>query len=207
MLPAYEDPSIGWSSEQQLPVNVDPLDNKLEDDGGARPHRAHLRAGPWQADGFVLPVQRWQAGGHGRWSSERWPLRRGRLFLVPGDSPVGFRLPMKTLPYVPPSAYPYIQLAGPDRDALTRCRAITSSGRPRRRRSSRSSNPTRRVRTALTVEPRDGVLCVFMPPTRAARGLSRTARGRRGRSRESATRRCASKAIRRRPTAGSTSSR
>ena len=122
--------------------------------------------------GFVLPVQRWNAEAKPAWRSERWPLRRGKLFLVPGDSPVGLRLPMKTLPHVKPSDYPVRSRAGPAgparriarADAVPPGRALRSPARSSRRKPN-SSPPKARCAPRLTVEPRDGVLCVFMPPT------------------------------------------
>nr|WP_272210470.1 transglutaminase family protein [Marinicella sp. W31]MDC2876354.1 transglutaminase family protein [Marinicella sp. W31] len=29
-----------------------------------------------------------------KWVSEKWTTRRGRIYLIPGDSPIGFRLPL-----------------------------------------------------------------------------------------------------------------
>ena len=52
----------------------------------------------------VLPVTRDGA----RWRTGPWFLRRERCYLIPGDSPVGYRLPLDSQPWVSKSDYPYI---------------------------------------------------------------------------------------------------
>src|SRR5208337_4162916 len=59
--------------------------------------------------GYVMPIQVWHSQERGRrWVTERWALRRKKLFLVPGDSPVGFRLPLGSLSYIAPTNYPNV---------------------------------------------------------------------------------------------------
>src|SRR5690606_13099314 len=124
------------------------------------------------------PIQRWQAQAqpHG-WRSEKWKLRRGHLYLVPGDSPVGYRLPLEALPHVPPSAYPFVNPADPtaiggelpdfETPAADRAQPVASfaaaeGAQERVEQSLKEMEGA--VRTAIAVEPRDGRLCVFMPP-------------------------------------------
>jgi uncharacterized protein (DUF2126 family) len=168
---AYEDPAHWIVKEGDLPENVTPLDSKIEDpETRARMLRVFER-GLSRPSGFVLPIQRWNAPAGRGWVSEKWALRRGKLFLVPGDSPVGYRLPLASLPYVPPAAYPFVMEQDPldirsdlpDPDDL---RNIYLQGA---RDSERQEQVEQRavegaVRTALAIEPRDGVVCVFMPP-------------------------------------------
>lgn len=107
-LPAFEDPWHFINREQQLPQNLDPFNARLDDPM----ERARLARvfdhGLGKPTGYVLPVQRWQSKAGRGWVSEPWSTRAGRLLLTPGDSPVGLRLPLDSLPYIEPSDYPYI---------------------------------------------------------------------------------------------------
>ncbi|MEO3386755.1 transglutaminase family protein [Mesorhizobium sp. CAU 1741] len=176
VVPAFEDTAEWVIKEGNLPENVTPENSKLKDpEERARLARVFER-GLTEPSGYVLPIQRWQAkAAGGGWQSEAWKLRRGRLFLVPGDSPVGFRLPLGALPYVPPSQYPYVHPADPTemRGALP---DVERPHPPQAVASFTEAAPTQTlvqqelsdadgaVRTAMSVEPRDGRLCVFMPP-------------------------------------------
>ncbi|MGR3455832.1 transglutaminase family protein [Pseudooceanicola sp.] len=182
--PAYEDPAEWLLKEANLPENVTPENNRLKD-----PEERHRMAkvferGLTEPSGYVLPVQAWQSRAAGRrWRSEKWTLRRGKIFLVPGDSPVGYRLPLGTLPYVPPAQYPYTYIVDPtvDRGPLPDYHAEPGmpEAMPEHSQPVSAAVPTGpvqdvieqhltelggAVRTALSVEPRDGRLCVFMPP-------------------------------------------
>lgn len=163
IMPAYEDTAYWLQKESELPVNVDPSDSKLSDpEARARMARV-FEQGLNNPRGFVLPVQRWNAAP--RWRSERWQLRRSHLFLMPGDSPLGLRLPLDSLGYVPPDQYPYIVERDP-MEARGKLPVFSLPARPDapERLEPEQLNTSVPVRTAMSVEVRDGVLCAFMPP-------------------------------------------
>ena len=118
VLPAFEDPVKYALRERELPVNVDPLDSKLEDaEERARLLRVFER-GLKTPVGFVLPIEKNYTYDGPAWHSGMWMLRsssggRQRLYLVPGDSPLGLRLPLESLPWVKKEQYPFIHEADP----------------------------------------------------------------------------------------------
>ncbi|MEL6217963.1 MAG: transglutaminase family protein [Pseudomonadota bacterium] len=200
--PAYEDTAAFLLREQQLAINVDPEDSKLEDaEERARLARVFDR-GLSEPSAFVLPVQLAQAQSRERrgrrtfrWASERWATRRGKLFLIPGDSPAGFRLPLQSLGWLPEDACPQVYERDPfapfeplplrmvtqvpgglgPAGATPPTAAITPTMQ-RRGHPNAASEPvpvggvitTAAVRTALTIEPRNGTLCIFLPPLPSA---------------------------------------
>jgi len=179
VVPAFEDPAEWVLKEGALPENVTPANSRLEDpEERARIARVFAR-GLTEPAGYVLPIQRWQARSSGpRWRSETWKLRRGNLYLIPGDSPVGFRLPLGSLPHIPPASYPYVNVADPTEergplpdfdmgDGAHRAQPMahfTATGETQARVEQETGDFGGAVRTAMSIEPRDGRLCVFMPP-------------------------------------------
>jgi len=174
VVPAFEDPAEWILKEANLPENVSPENSRLKDPEERNRIARVFERGLNTPSGYVLPVQRWQAKASSNWLSERWKLRRGHLFLAPGDSPVGFRLPLGTLPHVPPASFPYIHPADPseERGPLpepgARPQPVSAVdpavGVQQEIVEQTLSTLDGVVRTAMAVEPRDGRLCVFMPP-------------------------------------------
>ncbi len=161
VLPAFEDPALWIQKEAGLPHNVDPTNSKLSDPEERLRMARVFDHGLNTPKGFVLPIQRWNPAVKpqlGRWRSERWKVRRGHLFLTPGNSPLGLRLPIASLEHIPPEEFPYIVEQDPmePRDELT-VSGLDADGADEKPK-------LEPVRTAMSIEVRDGILCAFMPP-------------------------------------------
>jgi len=174
--PAFEDTYYYLWKEGQLPANVDPLKADLKDPGERRRLARILEAGLNTPAGFVLPLT-WNYI-QGGWHSAAWDLRRGHIFLTPGDSPMGLRLPLEALPWMAPekreqrheqSLFAPLPALGDIYGEVTRRYSAADVEAPPRPQI-RTQLPADDVRyvnvphTALCVESRDGHLHIFMPP-------------------------------------------
>jgi uncharacterized protein (DUF2126 family)/transglutaminase-like putative cysteine protease len=172
-LPAYEDPAHFLLIEQKLPIDLDPATNQLDDPQERARVIKVFERGLDRPSGYVMPIQVWHSKARGRsWVTERWGFRRQRLFLLPGDSPIGFRLPIGSLPSFGASNQPRVipidpfaaHAALPPREVLLRDRrqSVTLVAPPAT--PIAPNEVIGSVRTAIAIEPRNGHLCVFMPP-------------------------------------------
>jgi len=187
IIAAYEDVWNLLGKEQGFPVNIDPLQRDLSD-AAERSQLARMLEGAMREPaGFVLPLKPHvtpsgtQAAGIARntvrWSSSRWPLRREHLYLIPGDSPLGLRLPLDSLPWVAPDEQdpqhppdPFAPL-----DELAHAPAADASEREAAAPEQPKVEPGRSmgevIHTALCAQVRRGHLYIFLPPLPSAEEL------------------------------------
>jgi len=107
--PGYEDTWYYLWRERRLPVNVDPFDARLDDEMERVRLRRVFDSGLASVTGYVLPLARERdlpLQGP-RWVTGPWYFRDERMYLIPGDSPMGYRLPLDSLPWVSSTDYPY----------------------------------------------------------------------------------------------------
>ena len=165
----YEDTWYYLWRERRLPVNVDPFDARLEDElERARLHRVFSQ-GLDQEVGYLLPLQALDTGLNDvtTWHSGKWFVRDERLYLTPGDSAMGWRLPLDSLPWTAPTDRQVLIDKDPyaPREPLPVFNAqkqaalppkMQHPGQPARATApSRFTSDTSTVRTALCVEIRD----------------------------------------------------
>ncbi len=113
LTPAFEDVFYCLWKERRLPVNVDPLQSNLKDPLERQRLARLFDRGIDAVTGYVLPLQRNWAGDRLHWQSGPWPVRADRLHLTPGDSPMGLRLPLDSLPWVSALDHPWIHPEDP----------------------------------------------------------------------------------------------
>ena len=192
IFPAHEDTWYYLWRERKLPTNVDPFDARLADPLERDRIRKVFSQGLDKVVGHVLPVARHESrhesthpSGTPRWQSGAWYLRSERCYLIPGDSAMGYRLPLDSQPWAAAADMPWVQ--PPDQTQpfaplasyrrlrfLERARAAMGPESAARTPSAPAAKAPRLhesaaaiTRTALCAEPRDGRLYLFMPPTTA----------------------------------------
>jgi uncharacterized protein (DUF2126 family)/transglutaminase-like putative cysteine protease len=171
LIAAYEDVWDALKAERAIPANVDPLERNLKD-AGERSRLAQLLDGALgEPAGFVLPLKPAPepVAGRRRWLSSPWPLRREHLYLVPGDSPLGLRLPLSSLPWVAPEDQDQPQPPDPFEARAALARTVESHAgekvaKPTRAKVAVGESAREVIHTALCVQARAGRVHVFLPP-------------------------------------------
>ncbi|MFT3860118.1 DUF2126 domain-containing protein [Micropruina sp.] len=159
VLPAYEDPLVELMNEAQRPDGArpddpDPDDPALADEASRAAKVAEIDTGRGAARGWVVPVFR--LADEGQWATARWRPRRKQLFLTPGTSPLGYRLPLSSLAWN--TAPDDIERSPLEMTGLLPI--IVEGEAPAAVVRDIEESP----RTALCVEEREGRLYVFLPP-------------------------------------------
>ena len=179
-LPAYEDTWYYLWKERRLPVNVDPIHNELNNPLDRARLARVFEQGLSHVVGFALPLRRTGDDEARAWRTGPWFFRPDRMYLLPGDSPMGYRLPLDSLPWVTERDYPYVYERDPmaPRPPLAARQRFRFSDRVEdggdmRAMGWREQVPLkpepgqpdpRVVRTALCAEVREGLLHIFTPP-------------------------------------------
>ncbi|MEI7956504.1 MAG: transglutaminase family protein, partial [Verrucomicrobiota bacterium] len=151
---------------------LDPLKLDLKQADERRRVAKLIERGLGEAAGYVLPLKALprpadaSSKALARFRSSPWPLRHEHLYLIPGDSPLGLRLPLASLPWVAEgdkeeefTRDPFDTPEALPNAMPVRLEVAAAASPPKA-----SYDPHEIIHTALCAEVRNGVLCVFLPP-------------------------------------------
>ena len=122
-----------------------------------------------QPAGYILPLRRRPIEGRPAWSSQLWFPRPASFILSPGDSPIGYRIPIGMMPWVAPDTLVYER----EEDGQVKLPPAPER-RPELFRTDPSPDPLppipedaasapELIRPSLCVQAREGRLHVFLP--------------------------------------------
>ncbi len=179
LVPGYEDVFYYLWKEGTISTTSDPLKADLKDSAERQKLAEVLNYGLEKPVGIALPLK-WDYYSLG-WKSRIWKFRRNNMFLLPGNSPMGFRLPLNSLeeidaektdvrfPRDPFSAVDQLpkfdQLIFQHADKKsTPEKLIDTNGKESEKDHGSYYEDDDFFRTALCIEPREGRIHIFLPP-------------------------------------------
>ncbi|MFD1292241.1 DUF2126 domain-containing protein [Lutibacter holmesii] len=162
VIPTYEDAFYMLWEEGNIPVDIDITKENSEDLVRERLAQI-LEQGTNKAVGYVLPLNK----SGDQWFTSEWVFRRKHMFLTPGTSPIGLRLPLSSLEAKP--EYGVFPVYEPDlfkaRKRLPSFKRLVSIRYKDFCANGLDVNkPKFFVRTAISAEIRDNKLYLFLPP-------------------------------------------
>ncbi|NHN37006.1 transglutaminase family protein [Pseudomaricurvus alcaniphilus] len=183
--PAYEDALHYLLQERKLPVNIDTAIGKAKDSGERARLASILERGLKNPSGYIIPLE-WDPVGN-CWNTCLWETRRDRLTLIPGDSPMGLRLPLGELPWSAEQEVPVTKDPFEPAEPLQKRAKMSFPMSPvkeaqlyaapqqvsaQKHKSEETAEEQAEalklmrpvIRTTLCIEPRNGKLHIFMPP-------------------------------------------
>jgi len=172
VIPGYEDVFYYLWKEKRLPVNVDPLKSELNDEAERTRITRIFDQELGKIIGFTLPLKCKESSDSVEWVSGRWQFRTQQMVLIPGDSPMGLRMPLDSLPWAKPEDR---QQTG-DSDPMAPVKDLKDSPQPKvsfklgykkivlDMKLKRGESAVGIVRTALCVQERQGRIYIFLPP-------------------------------------------
>lgn len=163
LVPGYEDVGYYVWREGGLPVNLTPENNRLGDPLERARFREIFATGLGNRVGFALPLK-WQEidDVKGYWKSSLWPFKAGHMLLVPGDSPMGYRLPLESLPWREPNPLEFDAAVDPFAERTEAVEPVNAGDKEGEEGEEGEGDEI--IHTALCIQVRDGHLYVFMPP-------------------------------------------
>ncbi|MFT7030553.1 MAG: hypothetical protein ACJA2C_001951, partial [Marinoscillum sp.] len=156
--PAYEDPFFFAWEESKIPVDVDPLKLDLKSSLERQKLTDLLSNGMNEPVAYAVPIA-WDYVAQS-WQSCKWSFRRKDLFLIPGNSPAGLRLPLKSIQSNEDEVYK------PERDPFDNPGPLPAAGELASEGAVQKpiNNSDSIFKTCFVIEVRDGKLFVFLPP-------------------------------------------
>lgn len=155
--PTYEDVFYYLLSESNIPLNINPLEKDLKSSLERQYLVDLLQNNMGEPKGYVIPLE-WSFE-RSQWLSSKWKYRRKFLFLIPGNSAIGYRLPLDALEYVEPEK----REKQYEKDLFEDLPNLPNYQKNQTEYTV-LDEPQNIVRTALCIEVRNGKLHIFMPP-------------------------------------------